>query len=92
MIDMQAFFMGVSVALSFLVLLCLYRAIWGPFITNRIVGVGAIGTKTLIILLLMGFIYDRVDMFVDISIVYALLNFIGTLAAAKYFEMRGEVE
>lgn len=91
MINMQQFFMGVSIALSFLVLLCLYRAILGPFITNRIVGVGAIGTKTLIMLLLMGFIYERVDMFVDISIAYALLNFIGTLAAAKYFEMRGEV-
>lgn len=91
MVNMQQFFMGVSMALSFLVLLCLYRAIYGPFITNRIVGVSAIGTKTLIILLLMGFIYDRVDMFVDISIVYALLNFIGTLAAAKYFELKGEV-
>lgn len=91
MFDMQQFFTGVSIALSFLVLLCLYRAVFGPFITNRIVGVGAIGTKTLIILLLMGFIYDRADMFVDISIVYALLNFIGTLAAAKYFEMKGEV-
>jgi multicomponent Na+:H+ antiporter subunit F len=91
MVNMQQFFMGVSMALSFLVLLCLYRAVFGPFITNRIVGVSAIGTKTLIILLLMGFIYDRVDMFVDISIVYALLNFIGTLAAAKYFELKGEV-
>lgn len=91
MINMQQFFMGVSIALNFLVLLCLYRAVFGPFITNRIVGVGAVGTKTLVILLLMGFIYDRVDMFVDISIVYALLNFIGTLAAAKYFELRGEV-
>ncbi|MEW5948280.1 MAG: monovalent cation/H+ antiporter complex subunit F [Thermodesulfobacteriota bacterium] len=91
MIDMQRFFIGVSIALLFLVFLCLYRAVWGPFITNRIIGVGAIGTKTLIVLLLMGFIYDRLDMFVDISIVYALLNFIGTLAAAKYFEMKGEV-
>ncbi len=91
MLNMQQFFMGVSIALSILVLLCLYRAVFGPFITNRIVGVGAIGTKTLIILLLMGFLYDRVDMFVDISIAYALLNFIGTLAAAKFFEMRGEV-
>lgn len=91
MVNMQQVFMGMSMALSFLVLLCLYRAIWGPLITNRIVGVGAIGTKTLIVLLLMGFIYDRVDMFVDISIVYALLNFIGSLAAAKYLEMTGEV-
>lgn len=89
--DMKMFFVGVSIALSFLVMLCLYRGIYGPRITNRIIGVGAIGTKTLIILLLMGFFYNRVDMFVDMSIVYALLNFIGTLAAAKYFEMKGEV-
>ncbi len=91
MASMQQFFVGVSIALSLLVFLCLYRAVYGPFITNRIVGAGAIGTKTLIMLLLMGFIYDRADMFVDISLVYALLNFIGTLAAAKYLEMRGEV-
>lgn len=91
MVNMQELFIGISMALSLLVLLCLYRAVFGPFITNRIVGVSAIGTKTLIILLLMGFIYDRVDMFVDISIAYALLNFITILAAAKYFEIKGEV-
>jgi len=41
-------------------------------------------------LLLMGFIYNRVDMFIDISMVYALLNFIGTITAAKYLEIKGE--
>jgi multicomponent Na+:H+ antiporter subunit F len=40
---------------------------------------------------LMGFIYQRVDMFVDTSLGYALLNFIGTLAAAKYLERRGMI-
>jgi multicomponent Na+:H+ antiporter subunit F len=65
--------------------------VYGPTIIDRIVGVGAIGTKTLLVLVLMGFIYDRIEMFLDISIVYAILNFIGTLAAAKYFEGRGEI-
>jgi multicomponent Na+:H+ antiporter subunit F len=65
--------------------------LYGPTIIDRIVGVGAIGTKTLLVLVLMGFIYDRIEMFLDISIVYAILNFIGTLAAAKYFEGRGEI-
>ncbi len=74
-----------------MVLLCLYRSIFGPTVLNRIAGISAIGTKTLVILLFMGFIYDRVDMFVDISMVYAILNFIGTLAVAKYLEIRGEV-
>jgi multicomponent Na+:H+ antiporter subunit F len=74
-----------------LVLLCLYRAIYGPTVLNRAAGITAIGTKTLIILLLMGVIYDRIDMFVDISMVYALLNFIGTVVLAKYLETSGEV-
>ncbi|MFV9689659.1 MAG: monovalent cation/H+ antiporter complex subunit F [Desulfobacteria bacterium] len=88
---MENFYLGVSIFICLLVLLCLYRVIYGPTIIDRIVGVGAIGTKTLLVLVLMGFIYDRIEMFLDISIVYAILNFIGTLAAAKYFEGRGEI-
>ena len=74
-----------------LVFLCLYRGIYGPTVIDRIVAIGAIGTKTLAILVLMGFIYGRIEMFLDISMVYAILNFIGTLAAAKYFEGKGEI-
>ncbi|MBT9447881.1 MAG: pH regulation protein F [Desulfobacterales bacterium C00003106] len=88
---MENFYLGVSIFMCLLVLLCLYRVLYGPTIIDRIVGVGAIGTKTLLVLVLMGFIYDRIEMFLDISIVYAILNFIGTLAAAKYFEGRGEI-
>jgi multicomponent Na+:H+ antiporter subunit F len=39
----------------------------------------------------MGVIYHRIDMFIDISMVYALLNFIGCLVLAKYLEQTGEV-
>ncbi len=73
-----------------LVLLCLYRATYGPNVLNRAAGISAIGTKTLIILLLMGVIYGRIEMFIDISMVYALLNFIGTVVLAKYIERTGE--
>jgi multicomponent Na+:H+ antiporter subunit F len=58
---------------------------------NRAVGISAIGTKTLILLLLMGVIYGRIEMFIDISMVYALLNFLGTLVLAKYLERTREV-
>jgi multicomponent Na+:H+ antiporter subunit F len=88
---MENFYLGVSIFLCFFVFLCLYRVVFGPTIIDRIVGVGAIGTKTLVILVLMGFIYGRIEMFLDIIMVYAILNFIGTLAAAKYFEGRGEI-
>ena len=88
---MNTFFLYLGTGLFALALLCLYRGTCGPGVLNRIAGICAIGTKTLVILLLMGFIYGRVDMFVDISMVYALLNFIGTIAAAKYLEMKGEL-
>jgi len=88
---MGNFFLLLGMGLFTLVLLCLYRGVFGPGVLNRIAGICAIGTKTLVILLLMGFIYNRVEMFIDISMVYALLNFIGTITAAKYLEIKGDV-
>jgi len=87
---MDNFFLLLGMALFTLVLLCLYRGVFGPGVLNRIAGICAIGTKTLVILLLMGFIYNRVEMFIDISMVYAFLNFVGTITAAKYLEIKGE--
>lgn len=88
---MTEFFLIIGVGMCVLVLLCLYRATYGPTILNRAAGISAIGTKTLIILLLMGVVYDRIEMFIDISMVYALLNFLGTVVLAKYLERSGEV-
>jgi len=86
---LEPFFIAISIFLGLFVLLCLYRVVFGPGVFNRLVGTSVIGTKTLTLLLLIGFIYRRPDMFVDISLVYALLNFIVTLAAAKYFQRKG---
>lgn len=86
---MESFFIAISIILGLFVLLCLYRVVFGPGLFNRLVGASVIGTKTLTLLLLIGFIYRRPDMFVDISLVYALLNFIVTIAAAKYFQRKG---
>lgn len=84
---MNEFFVAVGLGMCLLVFLVLYRVIFGPGVFNRIAAISAVGTKTLIILLVLGYVYNRVDMFIDISMVYALLNFIGCIAAAKYLEM-----
>ena len=84
---MNIFFVAVGMGLCALVFLVLYRVIFGPGVFNRIAAISAVGTKTLIILLIIGYVYNRVEMFIDISMVYALLNFIGCIAAAKYLEM-----
>ncbi len=89
---MTTYLTVVGIGMCVLVLVCMYRVVHGPNVLNRAVGINAVGTKTLILLLFMGEIYGRVDMFVDISMVYALLNFLGTVVLAKYIKMTGEVE
>ena len=50
-----------------------------------------IGTKTTVLLLLIGLLYEDLSMFVDIALAYALLNFIATLGATKFFLRRQNV-
>ena len=83
---MQPLFLYSGFFLSLLMLLSLYRAVFGPTVLDRLVGVNAIGSKTSTLLVLIGLIYQRVDMFVDIALAYAMLNFIAVLAAARYFQ------
>jgi multicomponent Na+:H+ antiporter subunit F len=83
-------FLCAAVGLLILVLVYLYRLVAGPTTFDRLLGLNGFGTKTTLVLLLTGAIYDRLDMFVDISLAYALLSFVGSLAAARYFERGGE--
>jgi len=78
--------------LSLIMMLSLYRAIFGPTVLDRLIGVNAIGSKTTVLLLLVGLIYGRVEMFVDIALAYALLNFITVLAASRYFQKKRGLE
>lgn len=61
--------------------------VWrGPTIYDRLLGVGVIGTNAVLLLAVIGFIYDRPDGFLDLAITYAILNFIGVVALAKYLD------
>jgi len=85
---MITFFLSVALGLLFLMLFSMYRALFGPTILDRLIGVNAIGSKTTVLLLLIGFLYERVDMFVDIALAYAFLNFVAVLASSRYFHKR----
>jgi multicomponent Na+:H+ antiporter subunit F len=85
---MDQIFLYCGIYLSFLMLLSLYRGVFGPTILDRLIGANAIGSKTVVLLILIGLIYGRVDMFVDIALAYAMLNFIAVLAASRYFQKR----
>ncbi|MGB9005500.1 MAG: monovalent cation/H+ antiporter complex subunit F [Candidatus Aminicenantales bacterium] len=80
----HSFFVILASALTVIIFIPLYRVLAGPQLPDRLLGAGAIGTKTMVLILLIGFIFDRLDMFVDITLAYAVLNFIGTIAMAKY--------
>jgi multicomponent Na+:H+ antiporter subunit F len=80
--------LSVVVALAAITVLSLYRVLRGPTLFDRLTGIGLIGTKTMILLVLLGFFTDRLDMYVDISISYSLISFMSTLVLAKYFERR----
>jgi multicomponent Na+:H+ antiporter subunit F len=82
---MSNFFIATGVILCLFMLLALYRTIFGPTIIDRMMGANIIGTKTAVLLIIIGTIYERVDMFVDIALAYAMLNFIVTIAASRYF-------
>jgi multicomponent Na+:H+ antiporter subunit F len=85
---MDTVFFYSSIYLSFIMAISLYRAVFGPTILDRLIGVNAIGSKTTALLVLIGLIYHRVDLFIDIALAYAMLNFIAVLAASRYFQKR----
>ncbi len=82
--DSNTFFTGVGLALLFLMIPAMWRMSVGPTALDRIVSVNVIGTKTAVLLVVIGQIFGQVEMFVDFALAYALLNFTGSLAAARY--------
>ncbi|MEE2954658.1 MAG: monovalent cation/H+ antiporter complex subunit F [Pseudomonadota bacterium] len=78
-------FSAAAVALLITMIMALIRAIKGPSIYDRIVAVNMFGTKTVLIIAVLGFVMGRPE-FLDIALVYALINFIGTIAVLKVFK------
>ncbi len=81
-------FEAAAILILIAVFLVLYRAIKGPTIYDRVLSVNVIGTKTVVLLAIIGFIFGRPH-FLDIALAYALINFIATIAILKYMETGG---
>ncbi|ADR18438.1 multisubunit sodium/proton antiporter, MrpF subunit [Calditerrivibrio nitroreducens DSM 19672] len=82
--------MSIMLKISMIIILLasffsLYRLIKGPTFFDRVLAVNLIGTKVVVLLVLIDFLYDRPE-FVDISLAYALINFVGTIAILKLKE------
>lgn len=82
---MTDFFLYSAVVLTIIISVPLVRVVKGPTVYDRLVGANAIATKTIVLICLIGFLYHRIDMFIDITLAYAVLGFVGSLVIAKYF-------
>jgi multicomponent Na+:H+ antiporter subunit F len=74
-----------AVAVLVTMVLALVRALLGPTVYDRILAVNMFGTKALLLIAVIGFLTERPE-FLDIALVYALINFIGTIAVMKFFK------
>ena len=87
---MSSFLLGITIFITLLTAVSLYRVAVGKTIFDRIIAAGLVGTNGFILLTLIGFIFKRIDMFVDLAIAYALLNFVIIIVLGKYFDRKTE--
>lgn len=78
-------FAAAAIAILLTMALVMCRALLGPTVYDRILAINSFGTKTVLFIAVFGFLTGRPD-FLDIALVYALINFIGTVAVLKFFE------
>jgi len=75
-----------AATLAILVLMTAYlgRALAGPTVFDRVVALNGMGTLVAVVLVLMGMVYNREDMFVDLALAVFLLNLFTTLLIARH--------
>lgn len=82
--------MVIAIFIALLTAASMYRVAVGRTIFDRIIAAGLVGTNGFILLVLIGFIFGRISMFVDLAIAYALLNFVIIIVLGKYFDRKLE--
>lgn len=78
-------FTAVAIAVLVAMALALFRAYAGPTLYDRILAVNVFGTKTVLLIAIVGFLMGRPE-FLDIVMVYALMNFITVIGILRFFE------
>lgn len=78
-------FTATALAILVAMALVLARALAGPTVYDRILAVNSFGTLTVLLIAVHGFLTGRPE-FLDIALVYALINFIATIAVAKFIK------
>jgi multicomponent Na+:H+ antiporter subunit F len=83
-------FLALTGAFVLTTVVAVYRVVRGPTTQDRVIAVNAIGTTTVLIIAMIAAVFDE-PAFLDVAIVYALLNFIMSIAISKFTVERGDV-
>ena len=75
---------AVTLATLVTMALALARAVIGPTVYDRVLAVNMFGTKTVLLVAVIAFLFGRPD-FLDLALAYALINFIGVFAVLEFF-------
>ncbi|WP_440767308.1 cation:proton antiporter [Natronorubrum sp. DTA7] len=89
-VTIEEIFLGAAALLVVLAIVMFYRAVVGPTTQDRLLAVNVLGTNTVVILALLAAGLDE-PWFLDIALIYALLNFLMAIAISKFTVERGGV-
>ncbi len=88
--DLSAVYLTAAGLFVLLAIAMLYRVVAGPSMQDRVLAVNVLGTNTVVVLALLAVGLDE-PWYLDIALVYALLNFLMSLAISKFTVERGGV-
>jgi multicomponent Na+:H+ antiporter subunit F len=86
----QTVLLGAAVAFILFATILVYRIVVGPTMQDRVIAVNGIGTNAVVVLALLAAALDRPG-FLDVALVYGLLNFLMSIAISKFSVERGGV-
>ena len=87
---METVLLATAIGLGLMLVGPLWRIVRGPTVYDRLIGASMMGTMTSVLLLVMGYVEGRADMYVDMSLGYGLALLIGSLVTTKYLETQAE--
>jgi multicomponent Na+:H+ antiporter subunit F len=85
---MQNYYSFTSILIAITAIICFIRVLYGPSKADRIIGINIIGTKTIVLIAIMSFIMKE-TYFLDVVIVYALINFLASAFISRDFYEEG---
>ncbi|MGM0397904.1 MAG: cation:proton antiporter [Halobacteriota archaeon] len=87
---LEAVLLGAGTIIVVFTIGLLYRVVQGPTMEDRVIAINAIGTSTVVVLSLVAAALGQPG-YLDIALVYALLNFLASIAISKFIVERGGV-